>query len=226
MQYPAYRQSRNMSNGSTPENDDELRRQIRKEIEERDRLRRRHQERHESARTLNEEAEKRRKIYQEEIRKYYQNRPGYREIVREDGEVDWVPEDEAALSERLFDEVLEDPDVAKKRMKIVLLLSAVVILLIVVGLYSILHQPNGTIIVECNVPDAQIILDTNPLDLYTNATLAEIPAGEHVVTVVKPGYRIEGDPIRKVDLGGGKSITLSFVLLPKDSTADEGAPNL
>jgi hypothetical protein len=214
-----------MSNGSTPENDEELRRQIRKEIEERDRLRRRQQERHDSVRSLNEEAEKRRRIYQEEIRKYYQNRPGYREIVREDGEVDWVPENEAALSERLFDEVLEDPDVAKKRMKIVLLLGAVFVLLIIAGLYSILHQPNGTIIVECNVPDAQIILDTNPLDLYTNATLAEIPAGEHVVTVVKPGFRMEGDPIQKVDLRGGKTIKLSFVLLPDDSTAVGGSPN-
>lgn len=214
-----------MSNGSTPENDEELRRQIRKEIEERDKLRQRQQERHESARSVNAEAEKRRRIYQEEIRKYYQNRPGYREIVREDGEVDWVPENEAALSEQLFDEVLEDPDVAKKRMKIFLFLSAVFILLIIAGLYSILHQPNGTIIVECNVPDAQIVLDTDKLNLYANATLAEIPAGEHVVTVVKPGYRIEGDPIRKVELKGGKTITLSFVLQPEDSPEDPGSPN-
>lgn len=201
-----------------PQDDEELRRQIRAEIEERDRQRQMKSRQNESARSANEEAEKRRRIYQEELRKYYQDKPGYRQVVREDGETDWVPEHEARRDAELFEEVLEDPDEARSRMKWIVMLAAAVVIVFAVGIYMMLHENKGNIQVTCNMRGAEVILDTTPLGQYTDYTIREVPAGEHVVTVALDGYKVQGDPVRHLRLKGGKTEQLSFVLTP-DSTA-------
>ncbi|RJP81330.1 MAG: PEGA domain-containing protein [Candidatus Zixiibacteriota bacterium] len=194
--------------------DEELRQSIRREIEERDRQRHEQNEKRESVRSANAEAEKRRRIYQEELRRYYQDKPGYREVIRDDGEVDWVPEAEVRHNAALFDEVLEDPDVARKKMRYVLLASAGVLAILAAVIFAFLSEGSGNIQVITNVPGAQIIIDGQPRDLLTDAVIEEEPAGEHYVTVALEGYRIQGQPVRRVDLKGGKTEVLHFNLAP------------
>jgi len=203
-----------------PTDDEELRRMIRAEIEQRDRQRQEQTQQREAARAVSADAERRRRIYLEELRRYYQNKPGYREVIREDGEMDWVPESEVRQGERLFDEVLEDPGEAKKRLRVVVATALLIVILIAAILYLFLAEKRATIQVTCNVPGAQVILDAAPLQLFTDATIKEIPAGEHVVTVQKPGYVVIGEPIRKVTLRGSKSIVLSFTLQPEERGMD------
>lgn len=198
--------------------EEELRRTIRAEIEERERQRKesfRQRMAHEAAQV---EAERRRQIYQEELRKFYSSRPGYREVIGEDGEVDWIPEEEASQSGMLFDEVLEDPGVARKRMKIVIGFAAFLIVAVIASLFIILYEGTGTIQVLSNIEGARVILDGVPLSHNTDALLEEIPAGEHVITVEKDGYRIEGDMVRKIELKGGQKEVVSFTLVPETTT--------
>ncbi len=198
---------------SEAQNDEELRRIIRAEIEQRDRERTRQTQRREQARNADVSAERRRQIYQEELRQYYSNRPGYREIVGEDGETDWVSESEVQKSERLFDEALADPLDVRKRLKFTMAAGAVVIAALAAIFFFVLAAKTGSISVSTNVPDAQIILDTVLSENFTNTTI-DVPEGEHVVTVQKAGYVIEGEPVQTVTIRGGKTISLTFTLLP------------
>jgi len=199
---------------SEPQNDEELRRTIRTEIEHRDRERTRQTQKRDQARNADISAERRRQIYQEELRQYYSNRPGYREIVGEDGEPDWVPESEFQKSERLFDEALADPLNVRKRLKITMAAGAVAIAALAAVFFFVLAAKTGSISVSTNIPDAQIILDTVPLEHFTNSTIEEVPEGEHVVTVRKEGYAIVGEPVQKITVRGGKIVTITFILLP------------
>jgi len=198
-----------------PRSDDEdLRRSIRAEIEQRDLLRKESYQQRATRRSDNAEAERKRRIYQDELRKFYQNREGYREVIGEDGEVDWIPEEESSTSEMLLDEVLEDPAVARRRLKLSLGFTALLVLAVVTSVYLFLHEGSGSIQVLCNVTDARIILDGTPIGHGINDLIEEVPAGEHVITIEKPGYRIEGQTVRKIELkGGGKEVVL-FTLVP------------
>jgi hypothetical protein len=202
---------------SLPRDEEELRRQIRAEIELKDQQRQQVTKDRDSARSANVEAENRRRIYQDELRKYYQDKPGYREIVRDDGEVDWVLEAEAKASAELFDEVLEDPDEARGRMKWFITLGSVVVVLFIALMYVILHERTGIIQVSSNLPHAQVILDTTPLDRFTDDVIKEVPTGEHVITVTLDGYQVQGGPV-KFRLKGGETEIFSFILVP-DTTA-------
>jgi hypothetical protein len=202
---------------SLPRDEEELRRQIRSEIEQRDKQRQQVTKNRDSARSANLEAEKRRRIYQDELRKYYQDKAGYREIIRDDGEVDWVPEAEAQQAAELFDEVLEDPDEARSRMKWFIILGSIVVVVFIALMYFILHERTGIVQVRSNVPRAQIILDTTPLDRFTDEVIKEVPTGEHVITVALNGYKVQGSPV-KFKLKGGETEIFNFTLIP-DTTA-------
>ena len=195
-------------------NDEELRRSIRAEIEQRDRNRARLTQQQAHARNAESSAERRRQIYQEELRRYYAQKPGYREILREDGESDWLPESEIQRSEALFDEALADPLDIRKRLKLSLAAGAAGIAILAAIFFFVLAAKTGSISVSANVPDAQIILDTVPLQHFTNMTIEQVTEGEHVVTVQKEGFVIVGEPVQKITVRGSKTISLTFTLQP------------
>jgi len=206
--------------------DEELRRQIRAEIELRDKERSKARQQREERKAANETAERKRRIYREELHRYYQNRPGYKKIIRDDGEPDWIPVDQVDKEEELFDEVLEDPLEARKRQKAIFLIFALLAVAVSVFFYLLLHEGKGTIQVYCNVPEARIILDAAPTQFYTTASgsggfaaiLKEVPSGEHFITVDKSGYVVDGEAIRKIELGGGDSEIITFTLVPQSQS--------
>lgn len=208
-----------MSKDKPHSDEEELRRNIRAEIEKRDRERREARQQKEAQRAASEQTEIRRRIYREELRKYYRDRPGYREVINDDGEVDFVPEEEAAEGHLLFDDVMEDPYQARKWQKVILLFSIFFACVAAVALYFILHEGKGTIQVYCNVPQARVILDATPTDHYTNAKIEALPAGEHFVTVEKPGYTVEGSQVQKVDLKDGENKVVTFTLIKVDESS-------
>lgn len=110
----------------------------------------------------------------------------------------------------------DDPIRARKTQIITLFFGLFTAALVGSGLYFILHEGIGTIQVVCNVPEARVVMDAANTEYYTDAILQGIPAGEHLITVEKPGYRIEGEWIRRVELKSGEEAVLSFVLVPVD----------
>jgi len=213
-----------------PQSDEELRRAIRAEIEQRERERTRQAEERAQDGKAGVHAERRRQIYQEEIRRYYAQRPGYREIVREDGESDWVPEIEIQKGEALFEEALADPLDVRKRLRLYLAAGAVVVAILAAIFFFVLAAKTGSISVSANVPDAQIVLDTVPLEHFTNTTIEEVAEGEHVVSVRKEGYVIVGEPVQWITVRGGRTLALTFTLRPAppgktQKPAETNSPN-
>ncbi len=200
-------------------NEEELRRAIRAEIEQRDLENRRQQQRKQARKEASEHAEAKRRIYKEELRRYYQNRPGYKEIMGEDGETEWVAEDEAKDNEILFDPVAEDPMQARKFQKYLFLVFSVVIIMAGALLIYLLGEGEGTIIVTCNVKGAAIVLDAVNTNYYTDDTVYDVPSGEHFVTVEKSGYRIVGDEVTRVDIRKGEDVRVSFILEVESETS-------
>ncbi|MCX6640141.1 MAG: PEGA domain-containing protein [bacterium] len=198
--------------------EDQLRQEIRAEIEQREQELLKARE-HKRDHTQFDVAERKRQLYQEELRKFYQQRPGYREVVAEDGEIDWVLEEDERKD--LFDEVLEDPADARKRQKLFMIIGALVTITLALIIYLLLHQGEGSIQVNCNVLDAQVLLDATPLSQRPGELIEQIPAGEHVVTVTREGYKIVGPEVIKVTLRSGENLVLNFTLEPnKDGKTD------
>ncbi|MFH1862820.1 MAG: hypothetical protein ABH878_08420 [bacterium] len=206
--------------------DEEFRRQIREEIEQRERERRHTQHQREVKRESDAEAERKRQIYREEMRKFYKNRPGYVEIVGEDGEVDWVPEEEATVNQELPDVVLEDPEVSKKWVRLSLVFIALLFITISITLFLIFYEGKGTIQVQCNVTDVQVFLDDELVDGGNEIPIEDVSAIEHFIRIEKDGYEVVGKAVQRFRLKRGEQKILTFVLQPisaelhsQDSTA-------
>jgi hypothetical protein len=207
-----------MSHENDHIDEDQLRKEIRAEIEQREQELLKAREHKRDTRQF-DVAERKRQIYQEELRNFYKQRPGYREVVGESGEIDWVREEDERKD--LFDEVLEDPADARKRQKLFMIVGALVTITLALIIFLLLHQGEGSIQVRCNLPDAQIVLDATPLSTRPGELIEQIPAGEHVVTVTKEGYKVVGQEVIKVTLRSGENLVLNFTLEPnKDGKAD------
>jgi hypothetical protein len=195
--------------------EEELRRAIRAEIEQRDLERAKAKQRRELQKLASEKAELKRRIYREEMERYYADRPGYKKVIGEDGEPEWVHEDELKESEHLVEEIFEDPFEARKKQKRMLVFFLLGFIVILAGIYYLLSPGKGSIEVTSNIPGALIILDAASTHHYTNDTIPQVPAGEHYVSVEKEGYRIVGDALRIVKVKRGRNHRVSFVLEPE-----------
>ena len=81
----------------------------------------------------------------------------------------------------------------------------------------------GSIVVTSAPEGAAIFLDGADTGDVTNATLAGVPAGEHTVTVTKPGY---ADATATVTVEHGKTVPVHFALtVPTGSIAVTSTPD-
>ncbi len=213
-----------MSDQERYSDEEELRRSIRAEIEQRDLERRRSQRKKDARKSASEQAETKRRIYREELNKYYQNRPGYKEVIGEDGETEWIHEEEAKENSELFDQVVEDPIHARRSQKLNLIIYGIVAVLAAIFIVFLLYEGEGTILVSSNVKGASIILDAVPTDKQTDATVVEVSAGEHLITVEKEGYQIVGEAVIEVDLKKGENKLVTFILEPVHEGGEEPTP--
>lgn len=195
-------------------NEEELRRSIRQEIQQRDREKKILQRKREEHKITVAQAERKREIYLEELKNYYKGKPGYREVIGEDGEIDYIPEEEVDESARLYDVELEDPGIGRRKQKIFIISAFFLAIMSLVVLYFILSAGTGTIQVTCNLAEARIILDANPTEYYTDTIIEEVPAGEHLITVEKAGFKIQGEMIQEIELRKGANVAVSFFLVP------------
>lgn len=91
--------------------------------------------------------------------------------------------------------------------------SLIIVLAVVAGVWSILRNDSGTLIVTSRPEGAEIVLNRRPTSLLTNAFLSGLPADSFVVSVRMDGFR-PVPPDRGVMLSADDTIRVTFLLAP------------
>jgi len=184
-----------------PAQEERIRREVRRQIEEADRQRLREEEERRKAEAHFQQEQARRRIMAEEARAYYQNSPDYYEYINENGDSEWLTRKQILAREGYFDyeENVENLEVARRR--IWLRLGgwlAGVLLLLGAGVWYLLDD-TGTVVVLSNIPGATIRVDGQDTGHVTDARL-ELSPGEHLVELSAPGYRPADGPFTVIQL--------------------------
>lgn len=198
--------------------EEELRQLVRRELEARERLR---SERTDDLRTRRDAtgfSEARRQVIEREIEEFYREK-GYRRYENEDGEVEWLSEDE--MRDRMgqlpvdMEEITVEQRRVRNRFMFILLLAFGGIVL----LFVLMRDRTGSIQIVCNVPGATVSLNGSPTEFVTDCRLERLPVGPHVVSISKFGYVPDGSASRLVELKAGENevIILKLKLQQTDS---------
>lgn len=196
-----------------------LRELIRKELEAREEMRDKERLIAPTVPVMNEA--ERQRIIDDEIRKFYTTRGNYRQYENEDGEVEWLTEQEIADRERQIPVDVEELEAGQRHVRNRFLLIAVMAFLSVALMIFALRERHGSVQVLSNVEGAVIVLNGQPTEFRTDNVLRDLVPGTHVVTVMKTGYGVVGDPARKIEVRAGEEEVLVFQLEPK-LTRDNG----
>ncbi len=194
-----------------PQEEKQLRKLIRKELEAREKLRG-HSESPLEDETLSEE---RRRIIEDEIASFYQSRGGYKPVTNEHGEVEWLTDSEARERDQQIPVDMEELEVGQRRVRLRVLMISLLVFLGVVLLFFVMRDRTGSIQVISNVPNATILLDGSSTDFQTDFTLSKLPPGAHLISISKPGYVPDGEANVRVELRAGKNEVVTLRLRPQ-----------
>ncbi|MBK6766823.1 MAG: hypothetical protein IPG71_11080 [bacterium] len=200
-----------------------LREIIRKELEAREDLRDKERVASTPAPRLNEAD--RQRIIDDEISRFYAARGNYKPFENEDGEVEWLTEQEILDRNRQIPVDVEELEEGQRHVRNRFLIIAVAAFLAVALMVYALQQRQGSIQVLCNVDGAVIVLNGHPTEFRTDNVLRDLPVGMHVVSVAKLGYGIVGDPARSVEVKAGAQEVVAFQLEPKTGRDSGQAKN-
>ncbi len=169
------------------------------------------------------EAERIRRIVEEERDKYYTNL-GYVRVVDEDGTVEWYPRDRAQALEDKIGEEIDDIEGGQRKVRWILT-GLIVIVLLTGGILIFFFRPNpGSIRVASNIRGASIIFNNDTTSFLTDSVISEIPIGRHLISVHKAGYRLKGPQWQEVNLHRGENAILYFDLEPAPVEQQKGFP--
>lgn len=192
-----------------------IRREVRRQIEEADQRRLRDEEERRRAEAHFQKEQARRRIMAEEARAYYQNSPDYFEYINENGDSEWLTRKQILAREGYFDyeENVENLDVARRRIWLRLGAWLTGVLLVAgAGIWYLLDD-TGSLVVLCNIPGATIRVDGQDTGQVTDARL-DLSPGEHLVEVSHPGYRPADEPYAVIKLEPRGEAEVQFRLRP------------
>ena len=198
-----------------PREEENLRSLIRKELENRERLREAGEHRLPKPEELSDD---RQRIIEDEIAAFYRAKGGYRRVVNEEGEVEWLTEQELRSREGQLPVDMEELADGQRRVRNRLLLFTFLGLCAVALVFVLMRERTGNIQVICNV-SATVVLNGSPTEYMTDTRLDHLPIGPHVISVNKFGYEPDGAASTKVDLQAGHNEVVVLKLKPqvKDS---------
>jgi hypothetical protein len=194
--------------------EEELRQLVRRELEARERLRSERTDDLRARRDATGFTEERREIIEREIEAFYREK-GYSRYENEDGEVEWLSDDEmrdrmGQLPEDMEEITVEQRRVRNRFMYILLLAFGGIVLLFV-----LMRERTGNVQIVCNIPGATVSLNGSPTEFVTDCRLERLPVGPHVVSVSKYGYVPDGSASRLVELKAGANEVVILKLKPQ-----------
>jgi hypothetical protein len=202
-----------------PREEQELRKLIRRELDNRERL-------HDTGGGLSPDGmeinEERRRIIEAEIKSYYLGKGGYKPYENEQGDVEWLTEAEAVERERQIPVDMEELEVGQRRVRLRILMMTILAFVVVVLLIFAMRDQYGSIQVISNVPGATILLDGSPTEFLTDFKITKLPPGAHLIAIQKAGYVPDGPASRRVNLEVGKHEVVALQLKPQLPTEPRG----
>jgi hypothetical protein len=197
----------------------ELRKLIRRELKNRESLRGTGGELSPGGTVLNEE---RRRIIEEEIRKFYLGKGGYKPYENENGDVEWLTESEAKERDRQIPVDMEELGEGQRRVRLRILMMTILAFVVVVLLIFAMRDRYGSIQIISNVPGATILLDGSPTEFLTDFKITKLPPGTHLIAIHKTGYVPDGPVSMRVNLTAGEHEVVALQLKPQSPTEPRG----
>ncbi len=193
--------------------EDRLRAEIRRELEEEESRRRAAEEEKRAHERLLEEQRMRQRIREEEKQRLFQDSGEHQRYVNEEGEVEWLTSKQIQRREGYFDyeEKVEDIEGGRRTVLRRWFAGGLVLCLLGWLAWTYIQPDRATLDVVSNIPGAAIWVDGQFSGEQTDARL-DLAAGEHFVEVRLPGYRCEGG-LQHTRLDGGEHQVLSFRLV-------------
>jgi len=103
---------------------------------------------------------------------------------------------------------------ARRRSVLGLILSGIGIALAILwGLWALLHNQTGVLIVTSRPSGAEVILNSRPTNLVTTAFLSDLPADSFIVSLRLDGYR-PIPPSQGVTIQPNETTRVTFLLSP------------
>ncbi|MBI5059035.1 hypothetical protein HZB60_04545 [candidate division KSB1 bacterium] len=202
-----------------PREEEELRNLVRRELESREQLRGGEAgERRLRVQSGSLSAERRR-VIEEEIAAFYHARGVYHPYRNEDGETEWLTEEEVTERERQIPVDIEELEVGQRRIRTRVLISVGLAVVGLILLFVLLRDRTGGIQVISNVKGATVLLDGSATEYQTDAHLRHLPVGPHLISLAKAGFVADGEATVRVDLRPGSDmiVTLQMKLNPLET---------
>ncbi len=197
----------------------ELRKLIRRELENRERLSSKEEDLSSDGPELSEE---RRRIIKEEISNFYLNKGGYKPFENEQGDVEWLTEAQARERERQIPVDMEELEDGQRRVRLRILTMIILAFVVLVLLLFAMRDRYGSVQVVSNVPGATIVLDGSPTEFQTDFKLSKLPPGAHLIAVQKAGYVPDGPASERINLGVGEHKVVALQLKPQPVSEPRG----
>jgi hypothetical protein len=197
-----------------PREEEELRHLIRKELVSREQMRGSdsgYQHIRHGSQVFSED---RRRIIEDEIEAYYLAKGGYHRVENEEGDVEWLTDDELREREGQIPVDMEELEVGQRRVRNRLVLLVVLAFCAVALMIVLMRDRTGNVQVICNVPDATIVLNGSPTEMRTNRRLDHVAVGPYLISVSKYGYVPDGSASVKIDLRAGQEEIVRLNLKP------------
>jgi len=151
------------------------------------------------------------KIYEEELDRFYQGKKGYKKYRNHLGEVRWLTAAEVEKAEESLEEVITSRELAQRYA----LWLAGVLLILVAGWFTVSRfdevVPKGFMLISLNEPRAQLYVDHQLAAGFQPDQAYTLPIGAHFISVLLPGYKSQPAE-QKVHLAENDTIRLSFRL--------------
>lgn len=202
--------------------EEELRKLIRRELETRERLRSDRSGDLRARRDALGLTEERQRIIEQEIEAFYRER-GYQSYENEDGEVEWLSEDELRDRMGQLPVDMEELETEQRRVRNRFMLIMLLAFCGIVLLFILMRDRTGSVQVLSNIPGATISLNGSPTEFVTDCMLDHLNVGPHVITISKYGYVPEGPASVTADVEAGKNVVVMLKLKPQ-ATDSIGRP--
>jgi hypothetical protein len=197
-----------------PREAEELRNLVRRELEARERL---HSQRRGDLRARHEAgglSAERRRIIEEEVEAFYRGK-GYRRYESEEGEVEWLSEDELLERERQLPVDMEELSVEQRRVRNRFVFILLLIFCAVVLLFLLVRERTGSLQVLCNVQGSTVHLNGSATDFATDCRIDHLTTGPLLVSVAKYGYVPDGPAGVRVNIRGRDTEVVILRLKPQ-----------